>query len=154
MEYFKNWIMSIFGATVLISLACSLIPKSSNTRIIRVCGTVILVFAVFAPLKTLDPERLQTEIQIDRPGSVDAIRSENERFEITVIEERLCEYILQRSQQLGIECEVSVHVGMSENGILLPQTIELFASGNTEELERLIENECGIKPIVRGMRTA
>ena len=148
MEFLKNWIMGICGCTILVTLICSLIPNTACARLVRVCGTVVMVFAVFAPLKTIRPEDLRVELDIDRLQSAETVMAERERFEISIIEEQLSEYVLQRANQLGIECEVSVSVGKDENGMLLPQKIEIWGIGQTWQLEHAIENECGIKPIV------
>ena len=72
----------------------------------------------------------------------------NEEFEISIIEEKLSEYVLQRAKHLGIDCEVSVSVGKTNNGELLPQSIELCGPKEIKKLEHIIETECGIKPIL------
>jgi len=149
MDFFKYWIMGICGCTVLVSLICSLIPKTSTARLLRVCGMILMVFAVFAPLKTISPEDLQIKINNEFFQTADDVMAKNEELEISIIEEKLGEYILQRANQIGVDCEVSVSVRKDKNGLLLPQKIEIYGTGKTEELQRAIEVECGIKPTVK-----
>ena len=152
MEFLKNWIMGICGCTVLISLISSLMPKSNVARVVRVCGTAILVFAVFAPLKQMQSNDFEFPIVSE---AHEVVAENHEHIEISFIENRITEYVLQRANELGVECEVNVHVTRNENGVLLPQKIELCGIGVTNKLVRAIEHECGVKPIVtnREMRT-
>ena len=147
MEFLKNWILGICGCTVLLSLIDSLIPKTSASQHIRVCGAVILLFTVFAPLKTIHLNDFKIELDQELDQNFDTAIASNREFEISIIEDRLSEYILQKANQLGIECEVSVSVKEDEEGMLFPQKIVIYGSEKMNELESIIEKECGIKPI-------
>lgn len=151
MEFIRNWITGICSASILLSVFCAIAPKTSATKMVRLCGSIILIFAVFAPIYNLETEVITEQIEAtvltENDLSITEIHSTNETLKASIIERQLTAYILQRTRQMGIDCEVSVSVKKNDQGQSIPERILVDCKQSDQQvLFNMIKDECGIKP--------
>ncbi|QNL45532.1 stage III sporulation protein AF [Oscillibacter hominis] len=143
-EALRSWLTGIVAATVLVSVAESIIPEGSIRKIARFTGGLALLLVILQPLLQIQPEefsldfsRWEAEIQSQQAD----YEAENEKNLRTIIQEKTEAYISDKADELGVRCTPSVKV----EGDDPPCPTELTLSGETsEELAGYIEQELGI----------
>ena len=144
----KRWIVGIFAASLLGSLAEAVCPPGRVRPVLRmVCG-LICALAVASPLAELDMDRLAARIaaysQKAEQLSLTA-EEEGRMMERTYIEERCAAYILSKGAALGVETgEVSVLAAWDAQALVWVPWETTAAGAYSGELSRLIESELGV----------
>lgn len=152
MEFLKNWILEICVVSFLIAVINSLAPKTSGAKLVRLCGSILLVFSIFAPLqkiRTIDFTKTALYAGAEEVSTTE-ITEENERLKAKIIEQHLTAYILKRTKQMGIDCEVKIDIGKDENGKSIPEKISITCNDDDwKTVRNMIQTECGITPVLR-----
>ena len=125
----RTWLLGITGAAILTAFAESLMPAGGVKQIGKlVCG-LVLVAAVLRPLSgggeavsmqafNAGTEELQARTQ--------QLKAETDAKMREVIEEELAAYSMDKAAQLGISCQVRVACTQEEDGIFLPQRVQIW----------------------------
>ena len=146
----RSWLLTVIGASLICALADALMPQGPVRRVGRlVCGLVLLG-AILSPLTQLDLSRGQRWLE-DYLASLDNREAEltetvNSQMKV-IIEQEYAAYILDKAAQLGLDCDVRVECGLSEDGLYLPVRTEvagLSTAGEQEQLIRVIEQDLGV----------
>ncbi len=148
----KTWILSIAATGILSALATTVAPKTSVSNTVRLCCGTLMVLCVLSPVKKIMNSGFELESASKKRMSVskEEILAQNEAFKSDIIKEHLTAYILKRTKQMGIDCEVSVGVGTDEEGNAVPNKISIICKENEQKkLREIIRDECGIDPIFR-----
>lgn len=148
----KTWILSITATGILTAIITAVSPKTSGSNTVRLCCGILLVFCVFSPMKSLLTHGCDWSFLSGNVLSVseEEVLKKNEEFKGEIIQQHMTAYILKRTKQLGIDCEVSVGVGEDDEGHVFPKKILITCTENEQEkLREIIENECGIEPMFR-----
>ena len=150
MEAVRSWITGVCVASILVAVAMSLVSKNSVGRVVRLVGSIIIVFAVFLPISRWDATDLARSIShydVKPDEIATRANTENTKMKTLLIANKLSSYILERAKTLGITCEVSIGF---EPGQTTPSRIMVAlppkAKEKREALSALIVKECGIKP--------
>ena len=95
-EALRSWLTGIVAATVLVSVAESIIPEGSIRKIARFTGGLALLLVILQPLLQIQPEefsldfsRWEAEIQSQQAD----YEAENEKNLRTIIQEKTEAYI-------------------------------------------------------------
>ena len=152
MEWLRSWICGICAAAILVSVAYAMAPKNSAGHFVRLSGAVIIILAVLAPFKQFKIEAISPYIvryNLSYENLTENLQAENEKIQSLIIEDKMSTYILQRAQEIGVSCEVTVSAGKSEDGYLYPASAHVVLDAATPEKKRLelmeiIEQECAI----------
>lgn len=154
-ELIRNWLMGVTCAAILLALAESLTPEGSVKRICRLAGGVMLLLAAIGPVTRLEEadfaritERYQTQADTYR----EALNEETENLYESIIAEKTGAYILDKAEELGVTCQVSVTVGWEKNGTPRPAAVILYGTWTKEQKETLtqiIASDLGIPAAVQ-----
>lgn len=149
-ELVRSWLLGITCAAMVLALAESLAPEGSVKRVCRLAGGLILMLAAISPVLKLEEadlkeitERYQTGVQEYR----EKLEEENDFLYESIIEENAAAYILDKAEELGISCQVSVTVAWTQEGV--PQIHSARITGamtqqQRSELSRILEQDLGI----------
>ena len=147
MNGISNYIYSVSSMAVVASIIAVLLPKNTAGRISIMSVGIIMTAVIVSPIKAIDAgnisgymEETQREIsQYTRTAS-----EKNQKICDEIIEEKLRAYILQRSNEAGIKCDVAIKF---ENGE--PHYAEVFAGGGRDgdKVAEIIRGECGIAKV-------
>ena len=147
-----SWLLSITGASVLCALADGLMPAGPVRRVGRlVCGLMLLA-VILAPLAQLDLEGGQRWLEEYHLGLEDRTqeleRQVDEQMK-TIIEQEYAAYIVDKAKELGIVCRARVVCRTGEDGLTVPERVEVTGRFSDEEQSRLtqiIEEELLVPP--------
>lgn len=153
MDFFKDWILQICVISLLIAVFNSLTPKISGAKMVRLCGSILLVFCMFAPIqkiRKIDFTKTALYAGAEEISQTEVVE-QNEEFKAKIIEQHLTAYILQRTKQKGIDCEVNIDIGKDENGNSVPEKIWISCKNTDwETVRNMIQTECDITPEFMG----
>lgn len=151
-EFIKTWLMGITGAAILAALADSLMPNGPVKQVGRlVCGMVLLV-AILRPVMQVNLSDLSDSIgQFNQHVEAEAADLETQRQSQlkVVIDERYSAYIVDKARELGLTCRVEFTSVLSEGGVFLPGTIQLYGVFTTQQQQALatvLQTDLGISP--------
>ena len=147
MLFLQSWIGRICAASILVAVIGALVPKNSAGKIVCLIGAVIMIFVLVSPFKKFDVLQLASyshEYEEKLREKVENMQAMNEKEENAIIEARLKSYILQRTEQMGIRCEVSIYCKEKT-----PYTAVVVTEdkNNSGAIKKMIESECGIKDV-------
>lgn len=139
-EEMREWLLALIAVCMLCALAEVLMPAGPVKQAGKlVCGLVLLC-AVLSPISKIDLREGQSWLEshrIDMQIQEQQLR-ENVTSEMKVIiEEKYAAYIVDKAEQLGICCQVQVKCGAGENGVFMPEHVELIGTFSNEEHDRL-----------------
>ena len=149
-ELIRNWLMGVTCAAILLALAESLTPEGSVKRICRLAGGVVLLLAAISPVAKLeeaDFARSTEQYQNRAEEYRDALDEETEILYESIIAEKTAAYILDKAEELGVTCQVSVTVGWEQDGTPRPAAVILYGLWTKEQKETLshmITSDLGI----------
>lgn len=151
MALVRGWLLGITGAAILAALAEGAMPEGSVKQVGKLaCGLVLLV-AVLQPLNQEQgieggwlPDNTEEEIQ----KQTQMLQEEVDVQMRAVIEEELSAYSMDKAAQLGIGCQVRVTCALREDGVFLPEEVQIWGV-SLEERQRLagvLEEDLGLEP--------
>lgn len=148
-ELIRNWLLGVTCAAMILALAESLAPEGSVKRICRLAGGLVLLLAAIGPVLKLDEADL-TQIteryQLSAQEYSRELEAKNDFLYETIIEENAAAYILDKAEELGMTCRVSVTAEW-EDGTPIPRSVTIkgtWTRQQREELSRLLEDDLGI----------
>ena len=149
-DFLRNWLIGIVGAAIILAVADSVIPKGSVKQIGKLAGGLVMVIAILRPVLNFDYEILAGALanyQYDVQQYSIALEIENERLKKIIIEDRTGAYILDKANELGLDCSVKVQCLMNVNEQLYPASVTVYGELTQEQKEklmRIIEAEVAI----------
>lgn len=146
----REWLLSLVAAALLCALADALMPKGAVRRVGRlVCGLVLLA-AILSPAVRLDVAGGQRWLE-DYLASVDRrtaeLRETVDSQRKVIIEQEYAAYIVDKAAELGLSCSVRVTCRDGEEGLYLPERVEItgtFSDSARAGLARCIAEELGV----------
>lgn len=148
-EWIQSWLMGVTGAAMVLALAECLTPEGSVKRICRTVGGVVLLLAAISPVVKLEEAELSQITQryhIDAQEFGSELEKKNDFLYESIIAENASAYILDKAQELGMTCQVSVTVGW-EDGTprLAAATVKgTWTVEQKNELSQILESDLGI----------
>ena len=149
-ELIRNWLLGVTCAAVLLALAESLIPEGSVKRICKLAGGAVLLLATIGPVANLeeaDFARITEGYQRRAEEYRDALDEETEILYESIIAEKTAAYILDKAEELGVTCRVSVTVGWEKDGAPRPAAVTIrgeWTQEQKEALNQMIASDLGI----------
>lgn len=150
MELVRSWLMGVTCAAMLLALAEILTPEGSVKRICRLAGGVVLLLAAIGPVAKLeeaDFARITGQYKNRAEEYREALDEETENLYESIIEEKTAAYIMDKAEELGMTCQVSVTVGWEPDGTPRPAAVILHGIWTKEQREALtqkISSDLGI----------
>lgn len=149
-ELVRSWLMGVTWAAMLLALAESLTPEGSVKRICRLAGGVVLLLAAIGPVAKLeeaDFAQITGQYQSRAEEYREALDEETENLYESIIAEKTAAYILDKAEELGLTCQVSVTVGWEPDGTPCLAAVVLYGTWTKEQKEVLsqrIASDLGI----------
>lgn len=152
MEILRSWITTVTAASILVSAAVAVTPKGSMQKMVRFVGGLVLLLALTAPLKDFNSEDLafySMQYRADYEQYEEKLIDENTAMIKTIIEDKTRTYILQKADELGIECNAAVTAVSREDGYPYPEEIVIETDAGVDptlkaKLSRVLESELGV----------
>lgn len=119
MAVFKDWLLGVTAAAMLLALAESLMPKGAVRQIGKLTGGMVLMLAILQPILKLDYPALAGALSRYREdlGTYQAQpKTESFRLMKGIIEAKSAAYIQDKATGLGILCRVTVTCGAQTEG--------------------------------------
>jgi stage III sporulation protein AF len=116
----------------------------------RLVGGLVLMIATIQPLVSLDYDALAqswAEISQTETGDTASLEQSNREVLKRIIEQQTEAYILDKAEELGVDCQVEVTYDWDEDGTAYPSRVRVISSAAQAELEQLadlMETELGI----------
>lgn len=128
MSLLRTWLMGIVLTSFAVGLAGQTVPKGRGQSMVRLVGGVLILLAVVRPLNSFMWKDCVVEVG-DFRGM---LRESREKYSQTrenelcaIIAEKTETYIWDKAIELGMNCRVSVNVAARQNGIPVPDTVEI-----------------------------
>lgn len=146
MQALGEWVLSVTCAALLGALVCELTGKGALGQVGRLASGLVLLWAVLSPLPGVELSRLFRPVE----DIAHQIGQEQERLKgqsgdvmCAVIERESEAYILDKAQQLGLNCQVQVAC-RQEEGVWLPWSVRIVGIPPSDALSRLVEEHLGV----------
>lgn len=146
MDGIRAWLLGVVFSSFAVGLANELIPKGRERALVRMVGGALMVLVLLRPVGTVTLESVSIpagNLTQYADKQAQAYRTEQENELAAIIAERLETYIWDKATELGMNCSVHVAVSCGENGIPLPESVEIRAAYNSA-LAAWLEEVVGI----------
>ena len=149
-ELARNWLMGIACAAMVLSLAESLSPEGSVKRVCRLAGGLVLMLTAISPvlkLEEIDLKGITDWYQAGVQEYQEKLEAENDFLYESIIAENTAAYILDKAEELGAFCQVTVTVAWTQDGLPQPHTVRItgnLTQRQRSELSRILESDLGI----------
>lgn len=146
----RGWILSVTVSAMLIAVAEGMMPSGSVKKAARLLGGLVLMLGILQPIVRLDIDTLFRAANAQSALRVEtrvALEEESDEMMKSIIEAELCAYVLDKAQDLGIACAVSIVCTQGENRALLPYSAEirgLLIGGQQASLARILREDLDI----------
>ena len=147
-ETLQTWLIGVTVTAFLLALSETMVSQEGVKRVLRLAGGVLLIIVMVRPLLWLSME----EIGLSMEAYEQNVETLTENFTAqqqedlsAIIAEEITAYIWDKTQSMGLTCEVAVEMEIGEEGIPLPSTVAL-SMPYQEELSEWLESEIGIPP--------
>ncbi|MGI6578363.1 MAG: stage III sporulation protein AF [Eubacteriales bacterium] len=152
MKMIGEWIISLTAASILISATIAITPKGAVKRSVRLVGGLILLLILIKPLKELDVGDIayyNMQYRAEYEKYEEKLITQNSSMIKTIIEDKTRTYILQKAEELGIECDAEVKTRTREDGYPYPDRIIFHISHSQdpamrERLSYIVASELGV----------
>lgn len=149
MTALKMYLLSVCAAALLLSVVTAALPKNKVRNIALLCGTILLVITVVAPISSIDPSDMSRSImrfKMDTAQMQSGIEVKNHELLCEIIKDECQEYIMEKARSIGVN--ITAEIELDETGEYpYPISVKLHGDITTENqsyLERIIEQELGI----------
>lgn len=141
MTVFKDWLLGVTAAAMLLAMAEGLMPKGTVRQIGKLTGGLVLMVAILQPILKIDYGTLSASLSRFRDdlGIYEAEpKTENFRLMKSIIEAKSAAYIQDKAAGLGIECRAEVTcTADSEEEYPYPASVVVKGALTEEEIRRL-----------------
>lgn len=150
MDLMRTWILSVTAVAMLIAVAEGLMPEGTVRKVAKITGGLVLMLAVLQPLVRMDYDTLFQAANGDAQVEVFGAQAQQQasgEFLKTIIEDEVRAYVLDKAEQLGYHCEVSITCQLGEDGVPVPATATVQGLSDPEQqrvLRMLLREELGI----------
>lgn len=142
----REWLVGIIAASLLVSVADTLIPQGAIKKIAGFTGGLILLLALVQPVLRIQPGSIQGNFDI-WSAEISTLEEEFTRQNAAELETRIAEttasYICDKATSLGLDCQVRVTTEAGPEGVPIPASAEVTGP-KSEALAEYMEAELGI----------
>lgn len=151
MTLFRDWLLAVTAAAMLVALAAAMMPEGAGRKIGRFTGGLVLLLVILHPLKDLDYGVLSeslSQLRGDLEGYEALPGTGNGALMKSIIEERSAAYIIDKAAQMDIVCQAEV-LCRAEGDAGYPCPVAVTVTGaltdvQRERLSRMIEADLAI----------
>ncbi len=153
-ELIREWLLGITAAAILLALVDHLVPEGGIKRIAGLAGGMILVLAAIGPVVKLDEsalENLTSQYGAEVQNRSEELKMEQDILYESIIEEHTAAYILDKANEIGMSCRVSVTAAW-DGDVPIPCAVKLWGSWTQQQRDTIsqwLESELGISTSVQ-----
>ncbi len=139
-EFIRQWIISVTCAAMLAAVLQTLLPKGGAGAAGRLAGGLLLLIATVQPLVGLDYDSLAqalAQLRLEQSISSQELAELNSGLLEELIEEQTQSYILDKAEELGMTCQVTVTCERQEEGLPIPSSVTVSGSFTQEQVDSL-----------------
>ena len=142
----NRWIIGAAVVSLAVAVAETMVTQEGMRQVLRLAGGILLLVALLNPVLHLDEEDMGALLEDSRQSvqeleeTYGALRQEQLA---AVIAEETAAYISDKTEEMGLSCEVEVEVKEKEDGMLLPGRVRVNIPYH-EELSRWLESQLDI----------
>lgn len=149
MTALKQYLLSVTGASLLVSLIMSVLPKGKLRAAAVFTGSLLLVMTVISPVVQLDETRipaLADQIRASAGQLQPSAANQDQSLLVQRIKEQCEAYILDKADELGLSVEITVQL---DETAIYPYPISSTVRGmltehDKQSLSMILEEELGI----------
>ena len=152
MALVREWLLGVTGAAILTALAEGVMPEGGVKQVGKlVCG-LVLVAAILQPFSRgweLDGMWFSGDAEGNLHEQTQVLQEEVDIQMRAVIEEELAAYSTDKAAQLGIGCRVRVTCTLREDGVFLPEEVQIWDVRRGEDqqlLAEVLKKDLGLEP--------
>lgn len=139
-ELIRQWILAVTCAAMLVAVLQTLMPQGGAGTAGRLAGGLLLLIATVQPLLSLDYDSLAqsvSQLRLEQSVSSQELAELNRDLLEELIEEQTKTYILDKAEELGMTCQVTVTCEQLEAGVPFPKFVTVSGSFTQEQADRL-----------------
>ena len=150
MEWMRQWLLGVTCAAMLVGILRALLPKGGVGAAGRLAGGLLLMIATVQPLLALDPDALAqrlTQLRLEQAAQTQQLEEFGGDLLEELIEEQTQAYILDKAEELGMDCQVEVTCRRQEEGVPVPDRVRVsgtFTGAQRDRLSQIIETDLAI----------
>ena len=144
MEKIRTFVSAVCAVAMIGAIVGALVPKNSSGKISIMCVGIIMMAVIISPIKNVGKNIFSDyteDIEYELSKKLENTAEENQKIYDNIIEERIEAYILQRSKEENIVCEVSV---VCKNGEVTLARIVGETAEDIKKASQIATSECGI----------
>lgn len=144
----SGWLIGVTAAAMLAAVARCLMPAGAVRQVGSLVCAMMLLWAVLKPLGPLTGTLLG---DLDLSGQIQGqdaqLKQQSGQMLKSLIEQECGTYIVDKAEQMGIDCRVSVVCKPDEENVWMPDSVCVVGELSLQqrrELERMISTDLGI----------
>ena len=147
----RQWLLGVTATALVLVLAETMIPEGGAKKVCKLAGGLALMLAAVGPvLGLLDGNWIIRAADSWRGWTQryeQELEDRRDQFYLAIIEEETAAYVMDKTRELGFECEAEVTYGYDEDGVPCPWEVSArgtWTEKQREELVLLLEKELGV----------
>jgi len=142
----RSWLLGIVLTSLAGGLARQLAPQGKEQAMVRLVSGLLLALAILRPLAGDGWDGLEIaagSFTLQSQEQAEVYRKNQQDALSAIIAEKTEAYILDKANQLGLDCTVQISVAAGESGIPLPVSATIRGA-YSPALAECMEEEVGI----------
>lgn len=147
MEALGQWILSITGTILLISVAECLMPSGAVKQVGKlVCGLILLLMLVKPGISLSAEDWLAMSDSWDRAYQVEDMENYYNNQMKSIIEQQVSTYIVDKAMEQGVSCTAEVHCVLDEKGEFRPILVKFsyLSEEQRSVCRRIVAEDLGL----------
>lgn len=139
-ELLRQWILGVTCAAMIAAMVQAFARKGGTGKATQLTAGLLVLLAAARPLAGLsafDVSGALQDLQSRQETRADELTEENDRMMKALIEGKTEAYILDKAEEMGIDCGVFVTYARDESGAFAPARVTLAGALTAEEQRRL-----------------
>lgn len=149
MTELRSYFLHVTAACLLVNLAMSLLPKGKHQGPVRLCGSLVIMLTIVAPilrLGSMDFAKGFAAVRADMQEYRQTLEEENSALLYTRIKQEFEAYVWDKATALGLSVEISLRY---TNDAAYPYPVSAVVKGRYTHEQKLrfqtvLEEEMGI----------
>lgn len=145
----SDWLIGVTAAAMLTALARCLMPPGAVQQVGSLVCAMVLLWAVLKPFTPLRQAFIgDFEVTRQTQAMDTKLTQQHEQLLKSFIEQECEAYIVDKAEQLGIDCGARVVCVTEEEGMWLPETVRVMGELSPQqrrELEQMIAADLGVE---------
>lgn len=144
----SEWLIGVTAAAMLAAVARCLMPAGAVRQVGGLVCAMMLLWAVLKPLGPLTGTLVgDLDLSAQMQGREMQLKQQSEQMLKSLIEQECGTYIVDKAEQMGIDCQVSVACVLDGENVWMPSSVCVTGELSLQQrrdLEQLISADLGV----------